>query len=1068
MKEYPRIYNLNTVGLIHHQDCEYLMHPFRTDFVGDSGCGKSMIADFMQLIFVGVGTFSSATYGTGPREAHTMVLESPGKGTDFGYVYMNVEIDRGKYLVVGTYIERNGLGSRSFLVQASHDWSEDIILAPFDIPMSKDLIMDGNDMLPLEDFKVILEQNGLFLQDWQRLKTFHRLLAVNEILPLDLSISTDILRDYKKIIQSFSRKTLDTSKSDSLKNFLFGKEEHNRIESDYKKAIQELEQDVQTYGNNLEEINIVTKKSQILGKLKQARSEMLERHKALVLARINFWSNQVKTELLTIQKQIIPHEINRFILSNLRKKAEQHEELAKSNHKSLLMVEEEKLEIFTKTSNENEKLKKAKTILNTLGNKNGLLENFIKYRNQLRQHLLLKNLTRELNVSWTMFEKANWEKGYSEGLMGIHSEIKTFVEIRDNLIAIKAYNDLSNVNSLARWAVDQKRGFTKEEESVLIHFAKQGITRAKPKKSKGVRYLPDPKELFKKAIEPVNADDIGFWLSLDGVYEYVEYVFVQILDRSDPQLIKEHFENQSKSIDEKIKEVQTELDKWNKLIELLNQAEEIEAKINAYLNRHVIKDFREYPELQLTEEQFNDNIKTLGREPEIISSFQVADKEYKDAKKKAFENAEAIKDLREALDELDTFDLLIPLEEELKILISDSEIQINVQKAKESESPRLLRKEVQQRRSRLLNFPQQRGLIDKLNNAKKEEFNAQSNAELFEISVQDNMESIKTLEELDKLQNSYNKAESTYQNSFDNVVRDFVPENDKDRFNDNYEFLGLCHAILPKSFASLEFTEDTVINEVENHLKQIARKNQDLNERKFQKIRDLVEDVSTEISTKLDKVRRISRLFDNPNSEITGGHYVQLRESFNHAYPRNWLTRFAEEFNSQSGLFATEGGLYDRVSKLVGVEEKLVEAFHASGGPSNVHPTASQLLDPNSYFELNFSMETKSGKKNDGSTGQTYAAIALLCIARLSLLNPDDKTRTKGLRFMPVDEAEGIGTNYNMLMRIAAQNDYQIISFSQRPLPSLQEGAQNIYFLQKNMDTDEKINHVPTAIIGVS
>lgn len=50
MKNYPRIYSLSTLGLIHHYENDYLFHNMRTDFVGDSGSGKSIIADLLQLI----------------------------------------------------------------------------------------------------------------------------------------------------------------------------------------------------------------------------------------------------------------------------------------------------------------------------------------------------------------------------------------------------------------------------------------------------------------------------------------------------------------------------------------------------------------------------------------------------------------------------------------------------------------------------------------------------------------------------------------------------------------------------------------------------------------------------------------------------------------------------------------------------------------------------------------------------------------------------------------------------------------------------------------------------------
>src|SRR5690606_39438557 len=73
MKDYPRIKRLSTLGIVHHQNFDYEFSPFRTDFVGEGGAGKSMISDLLQLICVGTKAFHSPTKGTGPRKPHTMV-----------------------------------------------------------------------------------------------------------------------------------------------------------------------------------------------------------------------------------------------------------------------------------------------------------------------------------------------------------------------------------------------------------------------------------------------------------------------------------------------------------------------------------------------------------------------------------------------------------------------------------------------------------------------------------------------------------------------------------------------------------------------------------------------------------------------------------------------------------------------------------------------------------------------------------------------------------------------------------------------------------------------------------
>ena len=106
MKNYPRIYSLSTLGLIHHYENDYLFHNMRTDFVGDSGSGKSIIADLLQLIFAGSEMFESATRTMDEkRELDGLVLRTPHKGIDIGYTFLNIEIQSRHYIVIGCYLE---------------------------------------------------------------------------------------------------------------------------------------------------------------------------------------------------------------------------------------------------------------------------------------------------------------------------------------------------------------------------------------------------------------------------------------------------------------------------------------------------------------------------------------------------------------------------------------------------------------------------------------------------------------------------------------------------------------------------------------------------------------------------------------------------------------------------------------------------------------------------------------------------------------------------------------------------------------------------------------------------
>jgi peptide subunit release factor RF-3 len=63
---------------------------------------------------------------------------------------------------------------------------------------------------------------------------------------------------------------------------------------------------------------------------------------------------------------------------------------------------------------------------------------------------------------------------------------------------------------------------------------------------------------------------------------------------------------------------------------------------------------------------------------------------------------------------------------------------------------------------------------------------------------------------------------------------------------------------------------------------------------------------------------------------------------------------------------------------------------------------------------------------------------------------------------MPIDEAEGLGTNFDMLYDIAQKHDYQIITFAINPLGRYND--QYIYILHRNTETEEEVNYTPMAI----
>jgi DNA repair protein SbcC/Rad50 len=80
-------------------------------------------------------------------------------------------------------------------------------------------------------------------------------------------------------------------------------------------------------------------------------------------------------------------------------------------------------------------------------------------------------------------------------------------------------------------------------------------------------------------------------------------------------------------------------------------------------------------------------------------------------------------------------------------------------------------------------------------------------------------------------------------------------------------------------------------------------------------------------------------------------------------------------------------------------------------------------------------LENETGdKETPGSTGETYAAIVLLGIARLSIVQTNDR---KGIKFIILEETANLDTtNFSTFPELAEEHGYQIITMTPKPYGS--------------------------------
>ena len=1069
MKNYPRIHSLSTLGLIHHQDNDYQFHPTRTDFMGDSASGKSIIADLLQLIFVGSTAFKSATViMKGKREPDGLVLRTSGKGMNIAYAFINIEVANEQYVVIGAYFESTSKQTKPFIIQSSTK-IEDEKLVPMLTPLkSADFKYEG-DVCSLEELPDLMEDKGLIFKKWERISSYHRILYTNNILPLDLAANDKTLNDYAKIIQSFSRgKTLDIKDSKSLLDFLFGKDSGKEIYKKYLETVKDLESTVLSYGQNLEAINLLSKKYSKVCLLQY-----------LLRLKNNKEKEYLKEELFYLQYKYnslnasIRYNIEKYQIASLSLKM-----LIAVAEKDILIAQKEKTNIdegvvsaFDKYSNAksaHDLLIKAESLLSKFNIEKEELDALYNiYQRQKEQYFILQELRSQLSIKSleSFFEQSEWMRGFIAGNEYFNlriSEINPQLEQFDLLIK---FSDINDPQSLVRWAISLNRPLTLEEESLIIYF--QTYKREKPENAeKGSRFLPLPETLFKNKI--IDVDHNGFWIDLGGVFEYIDYVQERKLNTVNKDMIEEYFKSFTANIQnsKRLKETEKKnLIDLNKI--LLNLSSPSEA-INIYKQKEELKDFKEIEELNIGLEEFKSYLSCLQKYKAIKSEFQSTRKLYD-------RNVEIQKEIEQIIKRLPIVvqrskDFIENIEKkESSILQLSNDLSENTRQGYELDFYISSDDKVDTFQIEFEELKKDIELIDQIKVEQAEFYDiSQKRTVKFDdyvfrykerVETDDSSATEKSVQEKNI---DYTNANANYEAEFNSIVNDFLP-NEKYRFEKSKDFLELISYLLPDIFGNENIIETEIIQKIENHLHKINNKNRDLNSKKVRKIENLLDDVFSSISSQADVVRKINRFFDDDEKRITGNHRLKLEHKNSERFPIKWLTDFKTKASDQLGLF--ESSIADKLSFSISIEEKIVKAFQELTDQRSNGITVEQLLDPNSYLELNLEMQNSSGRSNKGSTGQTYAAIALLCIARLSIVgNKNLEKGTSGLRFMPIDEAEGLGTNFDMLNDIAQKYDYQTITFSINPLGRYDD--QFIYILHQDPYIDEEINYTPMAIFS--
>lgn len=1082
---FPRIYSLSTIGIKQHFNADYLFHPYRTDFSGESGSGKSMVADIIQLILIGSGEFKSATDGNKQRDVKGMLLDLKGKASSRGYVFINIEVRNKSYITIGAYIESTSNVADMFIIQNGYDWEE---LFPMSSPiMTNDLIIDD---------KIDTIGNLCDKFDKARMKVFNRkkyhyILYSNDILSLDLT-KDETLRTYANILRSFSRGKGFKVESESIKKFLFGDEEQNNIMQRYSDEVNNINNDFHEHRRFQEEIELINEKENLLKVVVEKNKTFKALYSDYLIKRFNYWTtvqNNAQIQLHAYSKNLAQNQAeHQYIESQLKllrindlarlllkkKKIEEGAKLSvettteiKNNYKEIEKSKEQ-VEIVEKWLSEHDnEIEEVKKWFKDQKQNDEDKSNVLKFTNYLKNNDLLDT-----------FEDSAWYLDFENEEQRFHIDIINLDGKISNLKCLSKFSDIANPESLLKWAVEHLPfPISHSIESILIHFQK--LDRKMPLQRSESRYLPFPVELFEN-LDIKDETDIGFWLNLDGVYEYIEYSKSQVLNTDNPDSITDSLSELKGGIESELKTLVQKRDQKVKYKDLLFKFSNLQDHIKLYKKKDNLINFSIDESIDITENRFEQFISLYSDKTKIYSDYNFFLKEYENILKQEAsyeEQKEAIEKLEGTLFNckknitIEVLETVIETEKE-EFLGKQQQLQaqlLQLEIKQEDLEGKYGDKTRDDNQVALLELKHKLDLEimhlekkteEKSNLITSAKFELKSTEELNNDTFQSKVKLDNAIEEHsnpdDGGNNSLKNKAETAKISYNEKLKSII-EKMSYQIDESISMGKLAHLMLPTVFTSSAVDEDLIASNIAERLHKLALDIQEIGSRKIEILSSIFNEVYKTYSAHLTKVNDIDDYLKKKNKVITGGNRASLTAGKSIHYPESWLGTFRKQLANQ----VTNTGLFSELREEIDIDKMMIKAFQKIGGSPKVEP--QDLMNPKSYFDLEFELKLENGEANSGSNGQTYTANALLCLARLSLIEEKNK---KGLKIMSIDEAEGLGSNYDMLHELAKKENYQIITMAIETAGDIKAGDQFIYIMNENNLADMESYVPPLGIFS--
>jgi len=1096
MDNYPRIYSINTVGIRQHYNSDYLLHPIRTDFTGRNGVGKSIIADLLQLIFIpkrddwkSGGTDDSS--GKNLRKIETIPLQR--NYIQFAYAFVNIEKSKGRFVTIGVYIPRNTTPLRPFIVSANPDVEN---IKSYSKPLfSSDFIGTDNQVLNITNEEVarhLHSKHDLFLHSFYQndgIIKYHSLLYNNLILDIDLTKQSNY-QSFAKVLQSFARaKTLNISKSASLKEFLF--EDNAFIKKLFDDQKVELIDRMKQYRETDNQIQLLSLKQNALAELKKLETNQSE-------AFLNFLKADTSYSYYFYATKKEEKEKNEI---KLQKAVENQQKLEKEKIDLDIEIQKSDIEYkradkyFTFLTEYFAQYSDLQTKIQEINNTNNLLidlnslqnkeeteikNNIInlqtkqfelpkddkiaeielvkdKFNEKIEKLKKFENIKIYKNIEQLFTDFENNNTLYFSSIQSIEKQIKEKKEL------LELYTNKKS-GSLFNWAIKKEQPLNIYQESILLYFKSLNTEKTKTFD----RFTINPEKFLNSTFELV--ENKGFWLKIGEINEFIPIVEKQFFEN--PKKLVELIEKEQNQIKEEIKTLTQEISNLKK------------HDFNSLTKFAINPDLLQFPTFEPIKELFG-----LHKENEnqnFLQLFLIAKQNYENIIQKKGVVAKECELLQQSIDEKGLSiekrkneittknELLVKIQDvvktsQLNLASKKSEIDLDFET---SETPKKIEKfkidkdtfskkldelretdkEILERQKKAIeefttcntakttlesDFDKAKKVIE----SKLEIYRNKSN---FEYDIQTKEFSF---EEVALLKSNFDTAEETYKNRYFEVVNQFEEsqKNKTEIQNSNFNFYAL---------------ESVLLGSRIKHFDKISEELKQLNET-VNTFANLQKEIVLNVFTSVDslykeyekQINKLNLYFINRkiSDDFTLNIEFKPKKSTNKIDGKNepiinWVRRMKESAKSRD-LFTEQ----EKPEKLI---ETIVEKFYDTKTID-----FNELINPKTYFELETKFIDKYGVPHPPSSGQGYTVIVLICIARIFVIKQTDNVH-KGIKFVILEE---IGTLDDVNFELATKDGFQVITMNPRPYSVYSEQGAFVHMLTKGKE-DSDINYKQLSV----